>query len=97
MVELGQTGFFVEGPVDETGNRNYAPAAVEGEVDQGGFKGLLAIQVTAPPEFVSSWPSGIHNAHNWVSTAEGPARMITREERVEMASRAGAVALPASD
>lgn len=96
MVELGQTGFFVEGPVDAEGNRSYAAAVVEGEVVQGPYKGLLQIQVTAPPEFLSRWPGGVQNAWNWMPT-EGPARMITREERVRLAAHAGGVALPATD
>jgi hypothetical protein len=92
VAEIGEKGFFVEGPADEHGNRAYSPAVVKGEVVKGPTGGPW-IGVTEPPEF--PWPV-VPYADNWLRV-EGPARMITSQERDELFSRAGSLTLPEAE
>ena len=89
MAEIGDTGFFVEGPADSEGNRGYAAAVIEGAVVEDTV-GEPYIQVVAPPDY--PW-TRIGLPQRWVRT-EGPARMITREERQTLCTQAASAALP---
>lgn len=77
--------FFIELPADEYGNRAWTPdfpCVVEGNLVESNI-GLKLVFV-APAEIKDRWPSVLFNQHGGWLEVDGPARMLTREEREEL-------------
>lgn len=76
--------FFVEAPLDEYGNRAYTNAnvcVIEAKIESD--LGAEILQIIAPDVIRSKWPTIRFFPYQWVE-CDGPARMITHEERDEI-------------
>lgn len=89
-------GFYIELPADENGNTAMPAAVIEATVIQGGDpgcgpltnRGRPGLIITGPPEIASRWPYFYADAYGGYAEAEGPTRMLTREEHAALAAAA---------
>jgi hypothetical protein len=80
--------YFVENSCDKYGNRAYTnskPQVVEGEVIGDGIGAELVFNPES--EIAKSWPSVMFNLYNGWTEVDGPARMLTWEEREDLIVR----------
>lgn len=80
--------FYVELPADKYGNRAFTasfPCVVEGDLIETDFGTELVFK--APKEISSKWSSVLFDQYGGWLEVDGPARLISWEEREEMISK----------